>query len=220
MSLLTTLQKFPDELETQATNSDYLPEPNKPFLTGTLVTFANSFSSTFTTFQYFAGPRAFSMVFSQFSTPPAQGLCSYLFFFFFLGCTFPDLCGSLSSFSLNAASLEKTYLIILVKFVPLAIPPFYSAQFYSFISRITIEMNCISVCVYYLSLLLDFNLHELETLSSCSLQLLQSYMWHILSMKTVCEMDPDWTENVIYSSFLTYLSAFPVTWWPQYLTQT
>lgn len=83
MSLLTTLQKFPDELETQATNSDYLPEPNKPFLTGTLVTFANSFSSTFTTFQYFAGPRAFSMVFSQFSTPPAQGLCSYLFFFFF-----------------------------------------------------------------------------------------------------------------------------------------
>lgn len=143
-----------------------------------------------------------------------------IFFFFFLGCTFPDLCGSLSSFSLNAASLEKTYLIILVKFVPLAIPPFYSAQFYSFISRITIEMNCISVCVYYLSLLLDFNLHELETLSSCSLQLLQSYMWHILSMKTVCEMDPDWTENVIYSSFLTYLSAFPVTWWPQYLTQT
>ena len=81
MSLLTTLQKFPDELEKQATNSDYLPEPNKPFLTGTLVTFANSFSSTFTTFQYFAGPRAFSMVLSQSSTPPAQGLCSYLSFF-------------------------------------------------------------------------------------------------------------------------------------------
>ena len=114
------------------------------------------------------------MVFSQLNTLPAQGLCSSIYFFF-LVYTFPELCGSFSSFGLNATSSEETYSIIIVKFVPLATPPLYSAQFYSFIAFFTIETNEISLCVYFLSLLLDSDLHELETLSSCSLLLLQSY---------------------------------------------
>lgn len=117
-------------------------------LTGTLVTFASSFNSTSTIFQYFAGPGGFSMVFTQFNSLPDQGLCS---FFFSSGYTFPDLCGSFSSFSLNVASLEKTYPIIPVKFVSLAIPPFYSAQFYSFIELIAFVMNQLFMCLLYVS---------------------------------------------------------------------
>lgn len=45
------------------------------------------------------------------------------------------------------------------------------------------EINYINSRIYYLSLLLDFNLHKPDTLSSRSLQILESRVWHILSVK-------------------------------------
>lgn len=61
-------------------SSDYLPEPNKPFLTWSLTTSPTSFLSTFNISHYFAGPRGFFMVFNQSNIPPIQGLCYYCLF--------------------------------------------------------------------------------------------------------------------------------------------